>query len=179
MPCRQVLLDPGLSLAQPIHRGVQVVLRDIGHPQFLGQRAGTEQFGRGQLGSRFQHSLHDQSQHPVARGRPATAEDLRQADAVRHGQRRFHMPVRQGREHAPGLLGRHQRLVAQHAAQAVDLVCGPVGEIGEGAFDDPASLAVSFAEQDGGACAATGDAFDVHGRWVSLDHGNTILHIGK
>ena len=46
------------------------------------------------------------------------------------------------------------------------------GIVSLGALDDTASLAVPFTEQDGGARTAAGNGFDVHGRWVSLNHGN-------
>ena len=45
------------------------------------------------------------------------------------------------REHA---VRRHQRLVLQEASEGVDLVSGPMGEIGEGAFAHLGALAPSL-----------------------------------
>ena len=59
--------------------------------------------------------------------------------------------------------GGDQGLVLEDASQALDFVCGPIGEIGEGAFADFFAVAPAFAQEDGGAGVAVGDGLNVHG----------------
>ena len=42
------------------------------------------------------------------------------------------------------LVGMDQGFVFEHAPEALDLVLGPVGEIGQGAFVDPLALTAAF-----------------------------------
>ena len=56
--------------------------------------------------------------------------------------------MRQGAFDGEGVLGRDQTLALEQAAQRLDLVAGPVGEVGEGALADLLALAPAFAQQD-------------------------------
>src|SRR5215510_8557131 len=51
----------------------------------------------------------------------------------------------------------------QERAKTLDQRGGPGGKIGQGALFDPASLAKTLAQQDGGRRAAIGYRFDIHG----------------
>ncbi len=51
----------------------------------------------------------------------------------------------------------------EHAAQALDVGRGPVGEVAEGAFADLAVLAKALAQEDGGGRVAVRDDVDIHG----------------
>lgn len=81
------------------------------------------------------------------------------------------MTAGQRRDHSPDFRSRHQRLVAQQPAQAINLVRRPGREIGKGALNDTAA----FTKKNGRARVAIGDGFDVHERRHSLRHGN-VLH---
>jgi hypothetical protein len=56
----------------------------------------------------------------------------------------------------------------EHAAQALDMGGGPVGEVAEGAFADLPVLAVALAQEDGGGRVAVRDGVDIHG-WNGVD----------
>ena len=58
--------------------------------------------------------------------------------------------------------GDQQPLAAQHPLQRLDLGSGPVGEIGQRAGLDPTTLAIAFAQEDGGRRTAVRHARDVH-----------------
>jgi len=59
--------------------------------------------------------------------------------------------VRQAAKNGEGVaLGGDDGAASQHAAQAFDVRCWPVGEVAQGAFTDLAALAVALAQQDGG-----------------------------
>ncbi len=55
----------------------------------------------------------------------------------------------------------------QDAAEEFDLVVGPVGEVGEGAFADFAVFTPALTEEDGGGRLTIGDGLDVHGNRMS------------
>ena len=77
------------------------------------------------------------------------------------------MAVRQGAFNDEELVGMDQGFVFEHAPEALDLVLGPMGEIGQGAFMDLFTLTAAFAQEDGGGRVAVGDGFDVHGTMIS------------
>jgi hypothetical protein len=60
------------------------------------------------------------------------------------------------------LPGRDDGAAFKHAAQALDIGCGPVREVAKGAFADLAVLAVALAQEDGGGRVPIRDGFDIH-----------------
>ena len=65
------------------------------------------------------------------------------------------------------LVAMDQRLVFEHTPEALDLVGGPMGEIGQGAFMDLFALAAAFAQEEGRGRVAVGDGLDLHGTMLS------------
>ena len=63
--------------------------------------------------------------------------------------------------------GVDQGFVFEHAPEALDLVLGPMGEIGQGAFMDLFTLTAAFAQEDGRGRVTVGHGFDVHGNILS------------
>ena len=61
------------------------------------------------------------------------------------------------------VLGGDDGAAFEHAAQALDVGGGPVGQVAQGALTDLAVLAVGFAQQDGGGRVPVRDGFDIHG----------------
>jgi hypothetical protein len=61
----------------------------------------------------------------------------------------------------------------QEAAEGLDLVLGPMREIGERTLVGLFALAPAFAEEDGGRGVAVGDDLDVHGIYYAY----YIMHI--
>jgi hypothetical protein len=51
----------------------------------------------------------------------------------------------------------------EHAAQTLDVGCGPVREVAQGAFADLAAPAVALAQEDGRGRVRIRDGFDIHG----------------
>jgi len=122
---------------------------------------------RGQLGGGFQNAGDDHGDHQVTLGAPGAGEDGFQASAAKSAQRRGHMTMRSRALDGEGVGGRNEGLALQHPAQGVDLGGGPMGKIGEGAFDDAAIDACGLAEEDSGRGVAVGDGFNVHGKMIS------------
>ena len=72
--------------------------------------------------------------------------------------------MRQGVGDGEGVaLGSDDGAASEHAAQAFNVGGGPVGEVAQGAFTDPAVLAVSLAQKHGGRRIPVWDGFDIHG----------------
>ena len=57
MPLGELLLDPGLTRQQPIHRVVQVIFIGGGHSQFLGQGGRVPEPCRAELRARMDQPL--------------------------------------------------------------------------------------------------------------------------
>ena len=52
----------------------------------------------------------------------------------------------------------------EHAAQALDVGRGPVGQVAQGALTDLALVAVALAQENGGWRVPVRDRFDIHDR---------------
>ena len=108
-------------------------------------------------------ALDDHSQYQIPLPRALGAEQPVQTEALAHRQDRLDVPVGQRAFDCEGVTGGDQGLVLEGASQALDFVCGPIGEIGEGALADFFAVAPAFAQEDGGAGVTIGDGLDIHG----------------
>ena len=73
------------------------------------------------------------------------------------------MAVRESLVGAEQILRGDEGLVLQEAAEGFDFLFGPMGEVGQGAFEGLRAFAPTFAEEDGGRGVAIGHGLDVHG----------------
>ena len=71
--------------------------------------------------------------------------------------------MRQGAFNDEELVGMHEGFVIEHAPEALDLVLGPMGEIGQGAFVYAGALAAACTQEDGWGRVAVGDGFNLTG----------------
>ena len=62
-------------------------------------------------------------------------------------------------------IGVNERDVLEDETKSLDLVLGPLGEVGDGAFANAFTLAPAFAQEDGGAGVPVGDGIDIHGNY--------------
>ena len=163
MALRETALDARLAGEQPVHRLVQVVLVGVAQVELLGQRGGMPPPGGGELRAGVQQPSHDHGQDPVALRRTLRGDEPVQPQTPGHGQHRFDMAMGEGAFDGERFLGTDQALSLEHPAKALDLLRGPVGEVGQGAFADPTAFAPAFSKQRRGPGVAVGDGFNVHG----------------
>ena len=96
------------------------------------------------------------------------AEDPVEADGARRAQNGCDGPVRQRALDGEGLLARGQHNPAlEDAAQPLDVLGRPVGEVEQRALPHGLAVPIALAQQDGGRGAAVGDGLDVHGRKIA------------
>jgi hypothetical protein len=76
--------------------------------------------------------------------------------------------MRQSTGRREDVRGADERLISQEATERLDLLLdllsGPVGNVGQGALDDATALAEGLAQEYGWAGAPVGDRIHVHGR---------------
>ena len=177
-------LDGRLTLEQPIEGRVEFVLADLAQGQLdaeaRGGGGGIERLGGGELRGRRDDAADDHRHDEVARAiglvRVFRPEQPVQTDGARRAQNRCDGPVRQRALDGEGLLARRQHDPAlEHAAQALDVLGRPMGEVEQSSFPYPPVIPIALAQQDGGRGAAVGDGFDVHGRRIT----GTLLIINK
>ena len=155
-------LDALLAREQPVHRLVEGVLVGIAQVECLSQGGGMPPPGGGELRGGVEEPLHDHGQHPVAFGRAFGGDEPVQAQASGHGEQGVDVAVGQGAFDGEGVFGVDEALALEDSAQGVDLLCGPVGEVGKGTFAHAHALAPAFSQEDGGAGVAVGDGFDIY-----------------
>jgi len=87
---------------------------------------------------------------------------------VSHGtQDGFNGPMRQRLFNAEQSAGRGKGLILEQSSEGLDLMVGPMGEIGQGAFDDLVALPCALSQQNGGPRVSIGYGFDIHGNILS------------
>src|SRR5213592_2099992 len=77
------------------------------------------------------------------------------------------MSVGKGALDGDQFLHADQALIGQHAAEGLDPLLRPIGEVGHSALDHALPLATSLPEQNRGTRAAVGHALDVHGNYLN------------
>jgi len=163
----EFVFEARLSRQQPVHGGIQIILIHQLQPQQRAQGTGSsllvEAARRSELGSRTQNARHDHSAYQIAFGTGRARQVGFQTDAAQSAQRGSHVAVGQGAFNVEGLGGREQSLAFEDAAQQIDLRRGPLGKVGERAFDDFVAHAGGLAQQDRRRGVAVGDGVDVHG----------------
>ena len=99
---------------------------------------------------------------------PLGLDDCVEADGARHAQHGGDMAVRQRALDGEGLIawGQHDPAL-EDAAQTLDVLGWPMGEVEQRAFTHALAIPIALAEQDRGRGAAIGDGFDVHGRRIA------------
>ena len=156
-------LDAPLTREQPIHRRVQRVLVGIAQVELFGQRRGMPQPGGGELRGRMEQTFHDHRHDPVALGGALRGDEPVEPQAPDQGQEQLDVAVGRRAFDGEGRFGGDQTLALEHSAQGIDLLRGPVGEVGQGLLAHSRALAPAFSQQDRGAGVAVGDGFDIHG----------------
>ena len=168
MAHRQAPLDGVLTLEQPVHGVVQIVLVAVLQRQRLGERVvrGVRRQAPGgrQLGTRLKDPGDDHRQHAPALGGVRPGDGAVQAQLAQRAEHGGDMAVGFGTHDVEGVVeARHRGAALEQHAQALDERRGPFGEVGQGAFPELAGVAEGLAQEHGGGRIAVGDAFDVHG----------------
>jgi len=92
------------------------------------------------------------------------AKDAVEPDLACRAEGSGDVAVRQAADDGEGVaFGGNDGAAFEHAAQAFNVGCRPVGEVAQGALPDLAVLAVTFAQKDGGRRVPVRDGFDIHG----------------
>jgi len=96
------------------------------------------------------------------------ADDPVEADGARRAQHGGDMTMRQRALDGEGLLarGKHDPTL-EDAAQALDVLGRPMGEVEQRALPHDLAVPITLAQQDCRRGAAVGDGFDVHGRRIA------------
>lgn len=149
-----------LSCEKPVEGGVELIDLRILHPEFLGQRGGVPEPGGGELGAGSDESLRDHGQYEFAFAAGLGSDQRRHPELAHDAQDGFDVAMRARAGDDEDVLGADQLLSAEEAAQALDLLRGPVGEVGESALANVALFAPGLSEKDRGWRVAVGDALD-------------------
>ena len=163
VPPGQFLLDPILTLEQPVHGPVQVVLVGVLQGELGGQGGGVPEPGGGELGGGPQQALNDHGQHQVALARGLGVDQSGELQAADGFEDHLDMAMRKGAFDDEEFIRMDERDVLEDETESFDLVRGPLGEVGDGAFTDAFAFAPAFAQEDGGAGVTVGDGVDIHG----------------
>lgn len=147
-----------LSREEPVEGGVEIIDLRILHPEFLGQGGGVPEPGRGELRAGSDESLRDHGQHELAFAAGFGSDQRRHPELAHDTQDGFHMAMGARAGDDEDVLGADELLSAEEAAEGLDLLRGPVGEVGESALADLAFFAPGLAEEDGGWRVAVGHA---------------------
>jgi hypothetical protein len=133
----------------------------------VGGGVGRQPAGGRQLGGRRQQAGDDHGDDQVPAAVAGRAEQAIEAEAAQHAEDGGDVVVRQGAADGQGFLAGWQgRAALEQAAQTLDQLGWPVGQVEQGALFDLAGLAVGLAQQDGGRRGAVGDGLDAHGRTI-------------
>lgn len=117
----------------------------------------------GEFGGRIDDARDDHGDHEITLAARGWVEDGIESEFAKGAEDCGDVTVRLGAEDVKGFgQGIGGGAALEDMTQRLDLVRGPVGEVGEGAIFDFAIEAEGFAEEDGGRGAAVGDGCHVH-----------------
>jgi hypothetical protein len=164
-------LDAGLAGDEPVHSLVEVVLVGTGEFEEFAQTAGgsveAHAASSGEFGGRLDDAGDNHGADQIAPAGRSGADDVVQAEGAKRAKDSGDVAVgERASNHERGRGGRGGRgegFALQDAAEGIDPSLRPMGEVGEGAFDDPGSVTGGFAEENGGRGVAVSDAFHIHG----------------
>ena len=157
-----------LSREEPVEGGVQLIDLRILHPELLGQGGGVPQPGGRELRAGLDEPLGDHGQHELAFTAGLGSDQRRDPEPAHGSQDGFNVAMRARASDDEGVLGTDELIPPQQTAKGLDLLGGPIGEIGESALADLAFFAPGLAQQNSGGRVTVGDTLDVHGTTVLL-----------
>ena len=142
MSLGELVLDLFLSFEKPVHRQIKLVFACILHSESFPQRhSGTLFFqgaSGGKLGTRGKDASCDHGEDKVAFARLSRSNEAGEFKALCHSKHGGDMPVRQTADDVEGIFELAKRCIAsKSSAERLDLLAGPVSEIGEGSLADP------------------------------------------
>jgi hypothetical protein len=149
-----------LSRKEPIKGGVQLIDLRILHPELLGQGGGVPQPRGRKLRAGLDEPLGDHGQYELALTAGLGSDQRRNPELTHGPQDGFHVAMRTRAGDDEGVLGADELVPPQEAAEGLDLLRGPIGEIRESALADLAFFAPGLAQENGGGGVAVRDALD-------------------
>ena len=163
----EALLDGGLPLDEPVHRGVQLLRVDRAEVEHLAERGdggfGRQGAGGGELRLGVDDAGDEQGEDELAVAAGAAGEQGRESELADGGEHGGDVAVGEAAEAGEGVIGMNELLAAEDASEGVDGGVGELGQVGEGSLLDARSIAEGLSEEDGGRRGAVGDALDIHG----------------
>ena len=143
----QLLLDVVLAAEQPVHRRVQFLAVGVADAEFLGQGGGVPVARRGELGTREQDALGNQSQDEGALTGRFGSEEVFQVKPAAGSEDRLDMAVGSALGGAESFRWGDEGFAGEGALDEVQESERQVGEVAEGAVLDLAVVAVGLAQQ--------------------------------
>ncbi len=147
MALGEALLDALLAFEEPVHGAVEFIFVGFAHLELVGERALGEGPCRGELRPRVEHAGHDHRAHEVALTRGGSVEKRVETEGTQGTEHGGDVAVGQAAHDLEPLLGGHEALAAQGAADQVDGLGRQMREVAHGLVQDLAALAVGAAEQ--------------------------------
>src|SRR4029077_5624783 len=160
-------LNGGLTLQQPIQRGVEFVLVDLAEAEHCTEaRCGSgrgQRTGGGKLGRWIEDPSDQQGEDEIAAAIALGPEDTVEPDPMSGAECGGDVAVWQGPcDSKRVMFGGDDGTALQYAAQAFDVRGRPIGEIAQGALTDLAFLSVALTQENGRGRVPIRDSFDIH-----------------
>lgn len=169
MALGQLGFDALLACEEPVEGGVELLDLGVGDAEFARQAGVVPSAGRRELRTGMDQALCDHPHHQAPLPARLGGKDGVESELAHGSEDRHHVAVRQSADDVEGVIDTDEGLALEEAAEGLDLVLRPVGQVGEGLLDDAAVLALALAEEDGGRGVAVGDGLDVHGNHYTSD----------
>ena len=153
VPFGQTVFDAALTREQPVHSVVQIIRWGRFHLQRFGKTAGRRLWTQSSSCSQFGLGIqnpgcnHGDTQVPIRRAR--CIEQLRQSQFADRADDRGHMTVRQRADNVEIVAIGGEGFALEHPPQGLDLSRRPIGDIGQGALADLATVTKGFSQQSG------------------------------
>lgn len=179
MLLRELLLDPGLTREEPVHRVVQVVLGDLAEVEQIREGCACPPPRGAQLARRGEQTCDDQHDHEIPFATSTTVEHPVETQPPNRSEHRVDVTVRGGALDREGLGRRNQRLAAKHTLHRFERLRRQLREIRQCPVLHLAVLAVALAEQDRWLLASIGDGGHVHADGVIDPRPKKLIESGQ
>lgn len=153
MAARELALEAGLPGGEPVEGRVELIFAGVFEIEQGGERRGGgfggQGAGGGELGSRGENAGDDEGANEIAAWGAGAIQEAVEAEPAQEAEGGGGMAVGPSALQLEGGRERDEGLAFEDAAEEIDLGGRPMGEVGEGLFNDFAALAGGGAEEDG------------------------------
>ena len=168
MTACELLLDPCLSGQEPIERVIQLILIGVAHREFFREGGRMPKPCGGKFRRGVDQTLRNHGEHEIAFPTGLRGDNGIESELLYRSEYGFYVAMGKRLLNGKGGFRGNERFAPQRLSKRLDLLFGPLREIGEGPLLYLFSFPPRFPQENRRSSAAIGHPFHMHDHYINI-----------